>query len=319
MSYTFTEHTGTGSQVTFPFTFAGRDKGYLRASDITVEVQGTDGEWTATTGWSLNGTNQVTFLTAPALGLKLRIRRVVEKDYPYAEFDRGVTLDMRSLNNSFIHLLEISQELLDGFYPTGFFIKQNVSWGMNRIINLGDGKDPYDAVNKGQLDVVNNTQTAWNTRQDLDIAGLKSAMTSGIAQRTIPWFFDAVGGETIINPPYLFDDALVFINGVLQHQLGGAFSITNSIINLAEPLEAGDQVYVLIGSRIATSAPGANISWSQAVPDGTTTVNVGQVPAIMSVYIDGLFQPKSSYSVLGTVITFTEALPACTVSAEFTT
>lgn len=318
MSYTFTEHTANGSQTTFPFRFAGRDKGYLKAADIIVEVKGEDG-WSTVSGWTLTGTNQITFNAPPAEGTRLRIRRVVEKEEPYAEFDRGVTLDMKSLNNSFIHLLEISQELLDGFYPEGYFVKQDVSWGGHKITDLADGTEPDDAVNKGQLDAIDKKHTDWNNQQDLAIAGIKAGLTSGVAHRTVPWFTTAAGGETMIRPPYIFDDALVYINGVLQHELAKAVTVANSTITFAEPLARGDEVYVLIGSRTATSEPNAFIEFNKYLEEGTQEVNLGVAFKHIDVYLDGLFQPMSTYQINGSVITFSEGVPACHMSVNVIT
>ena len=318
MSYTFTEHTANGTQTTFPFRFAGRDKGYLRASDILVEVRN-DGVWNTVSGWTLTGTNQITFTVPPAANTKLRIRRVVEKEEPYAEFDRGVTLDMKSLNNSFIHLLEVSQELLDGFYPDGYFVKQDVSWGGHKITDLADGTNPGDAVNKGQLDALDKKHTDWNAKQDIEIAGLKAGMTSGIAHRTVPWYTIAQGGEISVKPPYEFQDALVFLNGVLQHQIVGAYSISNNTITFAEPLVAGTEVYVLVGSRVATSEPNIQLELNFDLVEGQQVVKIGSAFKYIEVYLDGLLQPKLAYQVDGDIVTFSEGVPECRMTAKIIT
>lgn len=242
MSFTFTEHTATGTQVTFPFSFAGRDKGYIKASDIIVE-QFTSTGWVTITNWSLSGTNQVTFLSAPAAGVKLRIRRVVDKDQPYAEFSRGVALDMSSLNNSFIHILEVTQELLDGFYPEGYFIKQDINLGGNKLTNMGSGVNPTDGVNKSQLDAVDKKHTDWNNKQDTQIAALIAGVATGL-------------------------------------------------------------------SRAAITPIG--------VTDGTLTVDLGVDGIFYEITLDGLMQPPSAYTRLGSVITFSEPLPACTVAGFVT-
>lgn len=318
MSYTFTEHTANGTQTTFPFRFAGRDKGYLRAADILVEVRD-EGGWNTVSGWTLTGTNQITFNVPPAADTRLRIRRVVEKEEPYAEFDRGVTLDMKSLNNSFIHLLEVSQEILDGFYPEGYFVKQDVSWGGHKITDLADGTNPGDAVNKGQLDTIDKKHTEWNTKQDIEIAGLKAGMTSGVAHRTVPWYTIAQGGEISVTPPYEFQDALVFLNGVLQHQIVGAYSISNNTITFAEPLVAGTEVYVLVGSRVATSEPNIQLELNFDLVEGQQVVKIGSAFKYIEVYLDGLLQPKLAYQVDGDVVTFSEGVPECRMTAKIIT
>ncbi len=240
MGYTFTEHTANGTQVTYPFRFAGRDKGYLRASDVRVDTLQGD-TWTkVTSGWQLTGTNQITFDVAPAAGLKIRIRRVVQKEHPYAEFDRGVTLDMKSLNGSFIHILEITQELLDGFYPEGYFVKQNVSWGGHKITGLANGTEASDAVNFGQLDAIDKKHTDWNTRQDLILAGLKEGATPAVVR----------------------------------------------------------------------------VEFNKDLEEGTTHVELGIPFLSIEVYLDGLFQPRSTYYTTGSGVTFSEETPACHMTAK---
>lgn len=313
MSYTFTEHIGNGNQTTFTFSFSGSDKGYLKATDIVVELM--EGKtWKVVTNWQLSGTHQITFSTPPDDKVRIRIRRVVDKTNTYANFDRNVVLDMKSLNNSFIHLLSINQEILDGFYPEGYFIKQNVDWGGNRITNLGDALEAGDAVNKGQLDALDKKHTDWNKQQDVVIEGIKSGMTSDVAHRTIPWIYTAAGGETKIVAPYVFEDALVFINGVLQYQLAGAIQIKDSIVSLAEPLLGGDEVLMLIGSRIAAEEKGL-AEVIIPVSEGQTKVDIGTAFLRISVFLDGLRQPSKVYSIQNNAIVFDEPLPECDLSA----
>ena len=325
MGYTFTEHTANGTQVTYPFRFAGRDKGYLRASDVRVDTLQGD-TWTkVTSGWQLTGTNQITFDVAPAAGLKIRIRREVPKENPYAEFDRGVTLDMKSLNGSFIHILEITQEILDGFYPEGYFIKQNVSWGGHKITDLADGTEPGDAVNFGQLNALDNKlqnkieekdakQTAWNKRQDEQIIGLLKSFESNISNNAAPWTYEAVGGETKVAPPFFFNSALVWRDGVFQDDLAGAFEIVNNEIRFAQPaLCKGERISVLIGSSIAVPDVGNVFRMSYNITEGTTVVNLGTTVGGVEVYLDGLLQDEGAYTLSEDyrTLTFTESLPEC--------
>lgn len=313
MSYTYTEVTGDGSTTTFSFRFAGYDKGYIRASDIHVEwLDGSN--WVEATGWVLSGTHQITFNVAPASGRKMRIRRVVAKDNPYAVFDRNVVLDMKSLNNNFIQQLEIIQELLDGFLPEGYFMKNHFNMGGNRIINLGAGVDATDAINKGQFDSAIKEQEDWNKAQDLELAGIKKGMTTGISHRTVPWYMVASGGEQIIRPPYEFENALVFINGVLQNELAGAVSVGHDVVSLAEPLQEGDEVCLLIGSRITPPTAGDTTLLTQSVSEGTSAIDVVTQFERIDVYLDGILQPPSAYEIHGSTVTFSEPLPECTVT-----
>lgn len=315
MSYTFTEHRTDGIATTFPFQFAGKDKAYLRASDIVVFMK-LEGSWLEVSGWALSGTNQITFITPPAASteINLRIRRIVPKVNPYAEFARGVTLDMRSLNFAFIQNLQVSQELMDGFFPDGFFYKEDLNMGGNRILNLADGVDTTDAVNLGQLKAVDDKHTQWNQEQDIILEGLKVAAGSSTSNRTVPWVYKAKGGELVLSPPYIFTNALVYINGVLQYELMGAISIANNKITFAEKLTTGDDILVLAGSR--TAAPeDTEAEFAVTVTEGQTTVNLGVPVTSAVVYLDGLKQPQTAYSIQGTKLVFTEELPGCNLTA----
>lgn len=315
MSYTYTQHTSDGVQVTWPFRFAGRDKSYIRASDLHVEKKD-GGTWVVEERWQLSGTNQITLNEPLPDGIIFRIRRIVGKEHPYSEFERGVVLDMKALNNCFIQNLQALQETLDGFWPDGYYVKNDLDMGGHRIINLGAGIEPSDAVNKSQLDSVDNKHDEWNKRQDEMLENVRQSLVSTVAQRTIPWAYTAVGGEVEVSPPFLFTSALVFLNGVFQHQLDDAYSIVNNKIVLSEPLTKGDKVYLLIGSRPAAPVVGSTAKISMPVQEGSLTVDTGLAFKEISVYLDGLYQPEQCYDVSGSVLTFKETLPECIFSAE---
>lgn len=324
MAYSYVERTGDGVATTFNFSFTGKGKGYLLASQVYVEMWN-GASWQTATGWSLSGTNQITFLTPPANGQVMRIRRIASKDYPFAEFDTGVMLDMAALNNTFIHLLEITQELLDGFYPDGFYFKQDLNMGWNRIVNLLPGTEGGHAVNKTQLDTlsahvddVDTKHTNWNNRQDQQIDGLLKSFDSNLSYRTAPWTYEASGGETQVFPPFYFSSALVHRDGAYQDQQAGAFEIDNNVITLADPpLRAGERVSVLVGSYITPADPGS-WEWVHVAASGSTTsVDLGVfVSAIDDVTLDGLSQGRSNYTLTGSVLDFGETIPQCVVGAR---
>lgn len=239
MSYTYTDHVANGSQVTFPFRFAGRDKAYISATDVQVGFVEA-GTWLPATGWTLSGTNQITFLTPPTEGKQIRIRRIVDKINPYAYFERGNVLDINSLNNSFIKNLQVSQEILDGFFPEGFYFKTDLDMGGHKIINLHEGSESGDAVNYDQFKELSDR-----------VNEIESDFT-GLSHRTVPMYYIATGGESRWEiGHWTFDAAILFINGIFQNQNLGAFTISNNGFNFAEPLQKGDEVYALVGSRIA--------------------------------------------------------------------
>ena len=63
---------------------------------------------------------------------------------------------------------------------------------------------------------------------------LYALKTEQLASDVYPWYFKgATGYETEISPPYIFDNAIVTINGVIQIQ-GEAFTIKDSKIILTK-------------------------------------------------------------------------------------
>lgn len=266
MSYTYQSHTTSASVTSYSFSFAGSDPGYIAVSNIAVEVRASgDTEWSTldTSRWNLTGTNMITLtspIAAPADGQNnLRIRRIVDKDKPYASFVRGSMLDMLNLDRSLIQLVEMVQEILDGFFPEGFYFQQNINMNGHKFYNLGNGTAAGDSVNFGQLTSVNNAlgaritavdtkHTNWNNTQDNQIASLQAGIASNGTAAYVPFRYVAVGGETVISPPYVFRTARVDRNGVMQHEVDGAYTISGNKITLASPLRAGDVVRCEIGT-----------------------------------------------------------------------
>lgn len=237
MSYTFTTNVGDGSTVAFPFSFAGADLGYIAKSNISVFVAGV-----LVSNYTIpsNDPNKIYFTTAPAIGAEVLIRRIMPKNVPYADFSRGNPFSQDTLNDTNLQQLYVVQELLDGFLPDGFYMKQDVNMGGHKLINLGAGTSTGDSVNYDQ----------WYDHE-LRIEGLENDLT-GVSSRTIPYYYIATGGEVRWQVSgRLFDSAIVFINGIFQNQNLGAFSISGNGFNFPEPLQQGDEVYALIGSYIS--------------------------------------------------------------------
>ena len=253
MAFTFDEKTTDGVTTVYTFSFAGADTGYISKSDIIVETRlsGQDlWEVLDVSLWTLQGTNQIQLVAAiatPADGSpNLRIRRVVDKDQPYASFERGAMLDMVSLNRSFIQIVESIQELLDGFYPGGFIMRQDLDMSGHKVVNLGDGTSPKDAVNRGQL----NPVIEVNEEQDARLTALESAIDITESVTMMPWHYKAIGGETVLIPPFSFTSAQVYLNGTHQNYLEGAFTISANQITTVEPLVAGDVVFAMLGTPL---------------------------------------------------------------------
>lgn len=233
MNFSYTRDVGDGVKTVFTISFAGQDNGYISTTNVHVFVDGTEVPFT------INPTdpNKVYLSTAPAVGADVLIRRIMPKSIPYSDFKNGNPFSQDTLNNTNLQQLYVVQELLDGFLPEGFYYKQDVNMGGYNIKNLGDAVDPDDAVKKEVTDDLNNR-----------LEGIESGF-SELVTNTIPWKYVANGGEQILSPPYTFQGALLFINGVSQVLGSGyAYTVSDSTITLAEPLNEGDLVFALIGT-----------------------------------------------------------------------
>lgn len=296
MNFTYTRDTGDGVKTVFTMSFAGQDNGYISSTNIHVFVNGLEVPFTI----NPLDPNKITLTTAPALGADVLIRRIMPKSVPYSDFKNGNPFSQDTLNNTNLQQLYVVQELLDGFLPDGFYMKQDVNMGGYNIKNLGDAVDPDDAVKKEVTDDLNER-----------LEGIESGF-SELVTNTIPWKYVAAGGEQVLHPPYSFQGALVFINGVTQ-TLGAeyAYTVSNSTISLAEPLKAGDLIFALIGTlpappsgfatyddvlliyaHLITGVPFANIY--------KATVGLSVVNALVFIDIDGIHTISTPAS--GTII-----------------
>lgn len=255
MNFSYTRDVGDGSKIIFTMSFAGQDEGYLSSTNIQVLVNDVPVPFTL----NVTDPNKVYLQTAPAVGADVLIRRIMPKNVPYSDFKNGNPFSQDTLNKSFLQQLYVTQELLDGFLPEGFYYKQDVNMGGHNIKNLGDAVDPDDAVKKEITDNINGR-----------VESLEKGFQE-VASGTVPWRFVAVGGEQQISPPYTFTSAMLFINGVTQtYGASYAYTVSNNSMYLSEPLMAGDEVFILVGATPASpsdyiSQDGALLTYAHLV------------------------------------------------------
>ena len=170
-----------------------------------------------------------------------------------------------------------TQEQSPVHYKQWKYWPEDVSAGGYRLISLGPAYHDTDAAN---LAVVKEHVYTWQgdvSAEDHLLRNLKDPLLDADAVNRrylqdyigehikpdvptggISWSApQAQGGESTINPPFQFDLAEVYINGVMQEQTRGAFSIRNNMIQLSNGLEAGDEVQVIVGRM----KPAGNQEW----------------------------------------------------------
>jgi hypothetical protein len=164
---------------------------------------------------------------APAAGVTVNIRRIMDKDQPAVDFADGEILTEATADRGLDHLLNAIHELLDGFGLGS--ISTEINMNGNPIRNVAQGNDGSSAVNRDQVVAL------------LD-SGAGSVPTRKRETRKI-----ASSGQTVFNlgdVTYALgvNNLQVFVNGV--HQVEGIdFVETNpSTITFLEGLEAQDFV-----------------------------------------------------------------------------
>ena len=100
MAYPENTFTGNGSTTNYSFTFP-----YLEESDIKVTLDGT-----ATTAYSLANATTVSFTSAPANGVAIRIYRETDVSAAQATFFAGSAIRAQDLNENTLQTLYASQE-----------------------------------------------------------------------------------------------------------------------------------------------------------------------------------------------------------------
>ena len=104
MTEPINQYVGDGVTVLYPFTFE-----YLEPSDIYVSV-----DQQLNTDWVQTSATEITFNTAPAIGLPISIFRSTDLDSMSAVFAAASTIRARDLNDDFNQLRLAIQEKVNG-------------------------------------------------------------------------------------------------------------------------------------------------------------------------------------------------------------
>lgn len=278
----FVQHAGDGVTTTFLLAVNGDNIGYLRTEDIHVYVDGVEVDFTI----QVASPHLAILNEAPADGAVVIIRRQMPQDTTYSDFSRGNVFSPRNMNNSFLQDLYLTQELLDGFLPEGTYQKQDMDfgdeWAPTRLrapVNDSDATskvyvDDADNALDARVTEIENTVVAGDTRY------ISYPYKSGSAD----------GGELFLTLPYVFETInRVFINGVHQTEgLAWDYDRNTQLVELAEELEAGDEVVIEVGLNPERVIDNEVVSGNaEIIATGTTT------PRTLSDWF-GLNNPKFS-------------------------
>ena len=136
-------YTGNGTLTNYSFTFP-----YLEETDIKVTLDSV-----VTTAYTLANATTISFNTAPANGVAIRIYRDTAVDNLQSTFFAGSAIRAQDLNDNFLQSNYTVQEIKDRFLDrTGGTMSGELDMGTNKIVNLGTPTANTDASTKAYVD-----------------------------------------------------------------------------------------------------------------------------------------------------------------------
>ena len=169
MATTENKYTGDGSTTRYSIQFE-----YLNESDIKVSLQEPGQAAQNTTAFTFANATTIQLNSPPTAGYEVRIFRETSNDTLISKFFAGSAIRAVDLNRNFEQTLFSVQEVLARFIDrTQAIFQNNVDLSGFKLVNLGDGTNAGDAVNKSQLDAsqnYNDTQLAASVTESTNQA-----------------------------------------------------------------------------------------------------------------------------------------------------
>jgi len=203
-----------------------------------------------------------------------------DSDVTAAEFDYldGVTSNIQT---------QISTKITS---PSGFARGSVVVGNSSGApANLGVGADGYVLKSDG-------TDVAWAEDEKTTTTNfVKNAFTGD----------NTTTAFTLSQSPNSEDNLIVFIEGIFQNQ--GDYALSGTTLTLDEAPATGRKIVVY---HVKAAVSGANLNHDQFTASGSAAFTLSITPINENntqVFIDGVYQQKTDYSVSGTTLTFDTA------------
>jgi hypothetical protein len=180
-------YTGNGTLTNYSFTFP-----YLEETDIKVTLNSV-----VTTAYTLANATTISFNTAPANGVAIRIYRDTAVDNLQSTFFAGSAIRAQDLNDNFLQSNYTVQEIKDRFLDrTGGTMSGELDMGTNKIVNLGTPTANADAATKAYVDGVAIAGIGTGTARQLLQTNAGATAVEFTSNIDIPGTLDVTGVTT---------------------------------------------------------------------------------------------------------------------------
>jgi hypothetical protein len=273
MANTYVDYIGDNTTTSFAFPFPYLDDTHIVVQLDTVALAG--GKFvdqTVTTHYTIQTSPSaaIIFVTAPATGDRIRIKRDSASDTALVDFENGSVLTEVELDRAYLHNLYLNEEIEEGSGKNTMTkdpVDGNYDADLAKIKNLADPTNPQDAVTKNYadttfVDVAGDTMTG-NLQMDANsITGVSSVQ--GLA------LTDPAGNDHAANKKYVDQqDALQVTKS--GDSMSGALTLPNSDPTDGNHATRKTYVDAQIAATLATGTAGGPINTVNIADTAITT------------------------------------------------
>jgi len=179
MPNTYVDYTGDNTTTSFAFPFPYLDDTHVVVQLDTVALAG--GKFvdqTVTTHYTIQTSPSaaIIFVTAPATGDRIRIKRDSASDIALVDFENGSVLTEVELDRAYLHNLYLNEEIEEGSGKNTMTkdpVDGHYDADLAKIKNLADPTNPQDAVTKNYADTTFVDEAGDTMTGNLDMGSNK--------------------------------------------------------------------------------------------------------------------------------------------------
>jgi hypothetical protein len=277
MATTQNTYTGNGSLTEYSFTFP-----YLEESDVKVSLDGVD---QLTTAYSFANATTISFVTAPANGVAIRIYRVTATDSAQATFFAGSAIRAQDLNDNNNQILYSTQETVNRrLDKTGGTLTGDLVMDDSDIVFEGATDDAFETT----LTVVDPTADRTITLPDVTGTVVTTGDTGTVATAMIA--ADAVNGTKIaddsINSEHYVDGS-IDTQHIANAQITTAKIAADAVTNAKIADDSIDSEHYVDGSIDTAHIANLQVTTAKLAADAVTNAKIADDSIDSEHYVDG--------------------------------